>query len=90
MSVRLRSVARGGMRAVTYRNGVRHSMIYLGNEVEVDEPTSIPAGDSLASLGIEPEARSEWGPFAGWYEIPRVGLAAIYGAVVFGQVAVPA
>jgi hypothetical protein len=89
MGVRLRSVVRGGMRAVTYRNGVRNSTIYLGTEAEVYEPT-VPSEASSAGCENELEPRSEWGPFAGWYQIPRVGLAAIYGAVVLGPVAVPA
>jgi hypothetical protein len=90
MSVRLRSVVRGGMRAVTYRNGVRNSTIYLGTEADVYEPATLPSGDSLPDTGAEPEARGQWGPFAGWYQIPKVGLAAIYGAVEVGPVAVPA
>jgi hypothetical protein len=82
MGVRLRSVVRGGIRAVTYRNGVRISTIYLGMETLVEGPRTGLFGDSLPDGEGEPEGRDEWGPFAGWYEIPRVGLAAIYGAVV--------
>ena len=88
MGIRLRSVVRGGIRAVTYRNGVRISTIYLGMEASVDEPSLGPYGDSPLDFEGEPEGQDQWGPFVGWYRIPRVGLAAIYGAVVEGGVAV--
>ena len=88
MGVRLRSVVRGGIRAVTYRNGVRVSTIYLGMEASVDEPSLGPYGDSPLDFEGEPEGRDQWGPFVGWYRIPRVGVAAIYGAVVEDGVAV--
>ena len=90
MGVRLRSVVRGGMRAVTYRNGVRTSTVCLGIDAVVDEPSLDPYGDSALDYEGEPEGREEWGPFVGWYQIPRLGLAAIYGGIIQEPIAVPA
>ncbi len=86
MGIRLRSVVRGGIRAVTYRNGVKISTIYLGEDAIVHDPSPERLGDSPLDFDSEPEGRDEWGPFLGWYQIPRVGLAAIYGAVAEGRI----
>jgi hypothetical protein len=86
MGIRLRSVVLGGIRAVTYRNGVRISTIYLGMNTVVNEPSLDPYSDSALDYEGEPEGREAWGPFVGWYQIPSVGVAAIYGATIEGRI----
>jgi hypothetical protein len=82
MEVHLRSLVPGGIRAVTFRNGVRRSVIYLGMDAVAYEQAAPPADESPTNLNEESEAPGRWEPFAGWYQIPRVGTAAVYGAVV--------
>ncbi len=89
MAVSLKSVVPGGIRAVTYRNGVRRSVIYPGMDAVAYEQASPPTGESSV-VSPEPEAGEEWGPFAGWYRLPRVGMAAVYGAVATEDMPVPA
>src|SRR4051794_26607789 len=73
MEVRLRSVVPGGIRAVTYRNGVRRSVIYLGMDAVAYEQATPPSEEAASGHDDEAEAPGRWGPFAGWYRIPRVG-----------------
>ncbi len=89
MAVRLKSVVPGGIRAVTYRNGVRRSVIYPGMDAVSYEKASPPTGESFVE-GAEPGSMEEWGPFAGWYRLPRTGTAAVYGAVVSEEIPVRA
>lgn len=90
MEVRLRSGVPGGIRAVTHRNGVRRSVIYLGVDAVAYEEAAAPAGESASGLDEVPEAPGRWGPFACWYRIPSVGTAAVYGAVVVEGALIPA
>jgi hypothetical protein len=85
MEVHLRSESPGSIRALTYRGGVPRSVIYPSADAVAYEPVDPPADEPTADGGDE--AREGRGRFAGWYRIPRVGAAAVYGAIVEGVTA---
>ena len=72
-----------GIRAFLYRSGSKIGECDLGREVSVRTPDAeeLAHRPQEAPDFAEQSGRSYWLPFAGFYVVPDLGLAAIFGAI---------
>jgi hypothetical protein len=81
-SVRLVTIG-GGIRAFLYKGGTKIGERDLGREVSVRRPDAAELADRprQAPDFAEQSGRSYWLSFAGFYVVPGLGLAALFGAI---------
>jgi hypothetical protein len=81
-SVRLVTIG-GGIRAFFYEGGTKTGESDLGREVSVRQPHAEELADrpQEAPDFAEQSERSYWLSFSGFYVVPDLGLAAIFGAI---------
>jgi hypothetical protein len=73
----------GGIRAFFYKGGTKIGESDLGREVSVRKPNAEELGDcpQQAPDFAEQSGRSYWLSFSGFYVVPDLGLAALFGAI---------
>jgi hypothetical protein len=81
-TVRLVTIG-GGIRAVFYKGGTRIGECDLGRKVSVRRPNAEELADRPPEAPdfAEQSGRSSWLSFSGFYVVPDLGLAAIFGAI---------
>ncbi len=81
-SVKLVTIG-GGIRAFFYMGGIKVGESDLGREISVREPNAEELVDCPREAPdfAEQSGRSYWLSFAGFYVVPDLGLAAIFGAI---------
>jgi hypothetical protein len=82
MDIRLRTIG-GGIHAVFYKNGTKIAEQDLGQEAIVREATDEELHDVPEKTPeiAEFAGGSCWLSFTGFYVVPGVGLAGIFGAI---------